>query len=309
MDASKPALAAPLPPVRLAWGGMSPTSAAILTMAATGVLDLCWASRLPLTFSGWSWPVLAILGLLGLSLFYRVLRPVPVLSELPAYAAHWIALSIVGGIGTYYASAAAMPLADPALAAFDALVGFDWVTWVQAVRSLPVLNWLLRAAYDSLMPQIIVTLALIACSGTQGRNAEFLLAAAVGLLLTVIISAWMPALGPWEHFGTGALNPSDTAYVPHVMAMRQGGQAAFDLAKLEGIVCFPSFHTVMALLLVHAHRGLRWSRLPFAALNLLMLLSIPSEGGHYLADMAAGALIAALTLAAVRAPWPGGQRA
>lgn len=301
MKASHPDLAATPVPLRLAWGGVGPTGAAVCAMAALGLLDLAWASRIPLSFTGWSRPLLAILGLLGLSLFYRALRPVQILSELPLYAALWVALCLVGGIGTYYASAAGMPLADATFAGLDSLAGFDWVAWTQAVRGLPVLNWVLRAAYDSLMPQIIATLAVLAFMRVHGRNAEFLLAASVSLLLTVVISAWMPALGPWVHYGAGTLNPSDTAYVPHVLAMRQGGEAAFDLAKLEGIVCFPSFHTVLAVLLVHAHRGLRWSRLPFAALNGLMLLSVPSEGGHYLADMAAGALVAALTLAAVRA--------
>ena len=60
---------------------------------------------------------------------------------------------------------------------------------------------------------------------------------------------------------------------------------------MQGIVTFPSYHTVLAILFVYTHRGLRWTFPPVAVLNGLMLAAIPSVGGHYVVDMIGGALV------------------
>ena len=64
---------------------------------------------------------------------------------------------------------------------------------------------------------------------------------------------------------------------------------------LGGIVCFPSYHTVMAVLFTWAHRGMR-SLWPFAALNMVILLAIPTIGDHYFVDVLAGGLVAAIAM-------------
>lgn len=281
----------------LSSAGAAPALSAVLLI---GIIDVTWSTQARASFSGWWIPLLAVLFLLLLSLFYSTVRSIPALAELPMYAALWITFTVVGAISTYLAASAAQPLQDAAFTAFDAGLGFDWVTWSKAIRARPVLNMVLRLAYDSLMPQIIGTIVLFALAKVRGRNEELLLAASVSLLLTSAVSGFLPALGPWVHYGYGALDGNDTAYVPHVQALRDGISLAFVLSQVQGIVCFPSYHTVLAVLLVHAHRGLRWSLPLVGSLNALMLLSIPSEGGHYLSDMVAGAVVALLTLAVVR---------
>ncbi len=71
------------------------------------------------------------------------------------------------------------------------------------------------------------------------------------------------------------------------------------LARLQGVVTFPSYHTVLAILFAYAHRG-RWSFPIFLLINCLMIASIPSEGGHYLSDVLAGAGLAVVAIAAAR---------
>ena len=84
--------------------------------------------------------------------------------------------------------------------------------------------------------------------------------------------------------------------VDALVAIRNG-TAVVDLTQLKGIISFPSFHAVMAVLLTRIHRGSRllW---PMAALNAVMLLSVLSEGGHYLVDAIAGAAIAGIAILA-----------
>lgn len=318
-DVHAPGSAVTVPPVPAVPAASRLLRGARLGAATGGVLlfvafDLACVPCTPFSVTGWGKPTLVVAVLLALALFYRAVRPKPPLAELPAYGALWVVLSASGVICTYCAARLALPLQDAALASFDAWAGFDWVAWTQAVRARPVLNLVLRLAYDSLTLQIPGTLVLLALARVRGRNEELLLATVVSLLLTVAVAALLPAAGPWKHFGYGALEPAGSPYLPsgalalpHFLELRRGAEAAFALEEMQGIITFPSFHTVLAVLFVHAHRGLRWSLPPVAALNALMLASVPSEGGHYLADMAAGGVIAVATLVFVRAVLRRGQ--
>jgi membrane-associated phospholipid phosphatase len=57
----------------------------------------------------------------------------------------------------------------------------------------------------------------------------------------------------------------------------------------------------MAVLLTYGFRGTGLIGRLIAVLNALMLLSLPSIGGHYLIDMIAGAVLALVAIAAYRA--------
>ena len=86
----------------------------------------------------------------------------------------------------------------------------------------------------------------------------------------------------------------------HFTLLRAGGLPVIDLDAMQGLISMPSYHCVMSLLLIHAMRrsGLL---LPVAAVvNLIVILSTPTEGGHYFLDVLAGVLVAAITIAVLR---------
>ncbi len=85
------------------------------------------------------------------------------------------------------------------------------------------------------------------------------------------------------------------------MALREGTLVQIALENMQGIITFPSYHTVLAVLLVYVYRGQGRIFLGVVILNILMLLSIPVYGSHYFGDMLAGALIALLSICLVRA--------
>jgi hypothetical protein len=266
----------------------------ILFMAAT---DWIWSHGVGLRFTGWVPAIAAVLLLSGIHIVYRVLRHAPPLAELALYAGLWVAFTATGCILTYLAAAVGRPLADQVFTSIDASIGFDWVAWANLVRAHPALAGLLRVAYGSLMPQIVCSLVIFSFARATGRNAELLMGAIVALLITCSLSVLLPALGPWPHFGSSNRSAGDLAYLSDVMTLRQSTPASFSLPRMQGIVCFPSYHTVLAILLVYVHRGLRWSFPLLLVLNGLMLFSIPSEGGHYLADMLGGAATAVCAIA------------
>jgi membrane-associated phospholipid phosphatase len=57
-------------------------------------------------------------------------------------------------------------------------------------------------------------------------------------------------------------------------------------------VAFPSFHTAFAIICVYTVRHSLPALFGVGALNVLMLLSIPTFGGHYLTDMIGGGVVA-----------------
>ena len=83
----------------------------------------------------------------------------------------------------------------------------------------------------------------------------------------------------------------DIASLSHFEALRDGRLRDIPLREMQGLISIPSLHTVLAVLLVHAMRGT--VLLPaFVVLDAAMIVSTPIDGGHYLVDVLAGALLA-----------------
>jgi len=77
--------------------------------------------------------------------------------------------------------------------------------------------------------------------------------------------------------------------------------------EFQGLITMPSYHTVLAILIIYVYRGCGRLFTLALAFNGLMLLSLPSEGGHYVIDVIAGIAVVAVTIAvisaAARMPW------
>ena len=193
---------------------------------------------------------------------------------------------------TYLAAAAGYPLVDGALTRFDSALGFDWYAEANWVASHPAVDWLLRHAYFSLYYQGALVLVIGSLSRPGDRNGEIIWLFCISLALTCAIFVFTPALGHVAHIGTG--------WMTTLMMIRSGEWTALDFSHVEGIISFPSFHTTLAILLVYAVRQHRWALAALVPLNMLLIVATLSVGGHYLVDVAAGAAVAAVSIAATR---------
>jgi membrane-associated phospholipid phosphatase len=63
-----------------------------------------------------------------------------------------------------------------------------------------------------------------------------------------------------------------------------------------GVVCFPSFHVIWAILCGRALWNFRVARIPLTVLCGMIVASTLTTGWHYLTDVVAGVVIAAFTL-------------
>jgi hypothetical protein len=198
--------------------------------------------------------------------------------------------------GTYLAAAAGshFPLLDKHLELIDAIMfGANWEMISQWIKERPTLEIILSRAYFSLPIQIIVLLLIGSHKHPGERNSEFMWTYMVSAIITTIIFVFTPAIGKIGHVG---LN-----YVEIITSLRSGTLKNFSYVGGEGIVTFPSFHTTFAILFVYAsYRASKLSLIFFAPLNIVMLVSIPPIGGHYITDLFGGAAVAILSIAFVR---------
>ena len=213
-----------------------------------------------------------------------------------------IVVCIMGaGVGflSYLTAMADAPLRDRELLAFDRALGFDWSAVMHALDQWPGLASLLELAYQTHTAQIACIVMFLALRNRPKDLDAFLLAFLIAGALTTTISALVPALGPASLLGNqDFLNLKLTGATPaDVLAqLRAGSTRIIDLDHMAGIVTFPSFHTAIALLVVHAVRRDWWLLGPVAGLDALMLASTITEGGHYVVDVLAGG---AITIVAV----------
>ena len=202
---------------------------------------------------------------------------------------------VAGALASYPMAAASSGFADVKLEQIDRLLGFNWIAWYDVVAAHPILQWGGSLAYQSIYLSPLLLLCSFAHSGrkveARGLIAAFWLAAAI----TLLVFNMMPARGPLAFLWHGPIPymPASELYQAQLIpVLRDHYMHEIALGSLRGLVCAPSFHTTGAVLFIlfARHAGaLRW---PLTILNLLMLLSTPVEGTHYLVDMLAGAVVA-----------------
>lgn len=210
-----------------------------------------------------------------------------------------------GAAGTYAAVALGLPLADHQFAAIDAALGFDWQWYFAWSASSPLLASALRAAYNSSLAQIIAACILLAVTGRNVRLAGFLWLFILIGSATTVLSALFPAVGavifhnPLPSLRVAIGEDAGVWHITQFQGLRDGTLRVIDFAKVEGVVTFPSFHTSLAVICSWAFWPFRLLRWPLLILNIVVIASTPSIGGHYFIDTIAGGILAWLAILAL----------
>ncbi len=203
-----------------------------------------------------------------------------------------LAFAQVGSYLTYGATAASpFPMADALLDRADALLGFDWPAWFSWVHAHPIVHIVLSKAYASIPMQLLLLLVYFSFADAE-RVDELVLATILAVLIIVPGMILLPAIGEWSQHGVG-IEP----WRADILALRS--HMMLTVSRTQGIVAFPSFHTVAAVLLANMARARKWF-LPVLALNVLMIVSVMSEGAHFAVDMLSGLAVAWVAIAASR---------
>lgn len=185
-----------------------------------------------------------------------------------------------------------LPLIDRALNRADHLLGFDWSSASDWVARHVMLDREFTRAYYSFLWQAPFVLLFGSYARPGERNAEAIWLYVVSVLACVILSGALPAIGEPGVIGM--------KHIEELRAIRSGHWTVMS-ANGGGIVTFPSVHAVLAVIYIYCGRHRIWALLVLAPLNLLMLASTPTVGGHYLVDVLAGIAIAFASIGLARA--------
>jgi hypothetical protein len=217
--------------------------------------------------------------------------------------AQLIAFSAVAAPLSYVAATASLPLQDTALAGLDRMLGFDWRGLLAVMGGRLRFFQLMHITYLSLIPQTIATVLLLGFTGRLAWLRAYMLAFIFAALVTIAVSALLPAKGAWLYYGitdaAGALPISHTSW-PVFFGLRDGSFRLLMGAGSEGVITFPSLHAALAVILIVALWPVPIARWIAAAVNSLMLMATPIDGSHYFIDVLAGIAIALLSFAAAR---------
>ncbi|WP_342361255.1 phosphatase PAP2 family protein [Terrarubrum flagellatum] len=230
------------------------------------------------------------------SCVYGVFRPDPRLSRLLRGVPEIVLTTYFGGALSYAATAAGLPLWDATFARWDSALGLDWVSLLKFYEAHPRFYAVLACTYYSMLPQIALLLLALATMRAFLRLDAFIFSFGLAAIVTMAIATLMPSVcaGEFHAASTGSLlniRPN-WDFAQSVHELRAGSLTSVKMAEAKGLVSFPSFHAICAILITIAFWRVPYLRWAALVLNLAMLAATPIEGGHYFVDLIAGAVIA-----------------
>lgn len=206
-----------------------------------------------------------------------------------------------GNVLNYLAHGLDFPWADAGLAKIEMAMGFDWVAHLAWFNDHQLIADFLLVSYSMLQTLAALTIISLLFIGELEKLREFLITSAIALLITTAIGAVFPAGGTYHYYQPAAalqsniFTQSGHFFLAHLIPVHDGTMKLIMLDYVVGLITFPSFHMVMAILMAWATR--RTLVFPvFAAFSFTMALATPVFGGHYLPDMIGGGFVAALAV-------------
>jgi hypothetical protein len=238
-----------------------------------------------------------------LGVFYERVRGDANLSAMLFGTAFLCAFSPSLDILNYFLLTVAGPRADVFLAHLDRAMGFDWPSLMLWVAVHPALDGVLHVAYDSSLAQIALLVICLAWTARPRAIYSLCIALAAGGMTAVAIWTIAPSFGAFSVYRLPAAAAAhmplalDGKYADQLIALLQHGPDRIAPDQLRGLIGFPSFHSVLAILAMWYAWPLRTLRWPALALNTLVLISTPIQGGHHLVDVFGGLVLAAASIA------------
>lgn len=269
--------------------------AAVFALGApfTGV-RVDWMTFLPIYLSS------ALL--IGVGVAYRLLGRDEGIAAATLVAAQIALYAHVVVLNNYLGLELRRPLIDTQLAAIDRALGMDWWAYVTWVKSNPYVARFLTLAYFSSLPQVVVAVLILGFNRRFERLDRFALAFMFSSALTIATWSVFPSFGALPlHYAQGLPDPTFSLAMSKrealtLLSLHAGPTPTLRMEEMLGLIGCPSFHTALAMLSIYALWGMRWVGKAAVALNLVVFVSIPADGGHHFIDVGVGAAITALSI-------------
>ncbi len=207
--------------------------------------------------------------------------------------AQFTTLAAISGLLIYLAavSGSRFPMRDDELKYFDSLLGFDWYSVYFWLSRHPILDDILAIIYGTVYFQVLFIIIFNSIFNPGHCNAEFITLSFISIVITSFLFSFVPAAGMIGKF--------DMDFLIRLWDIRNGS-TVMSYSCTSSMISFPSFHTVIAILIPYSLRHHHWCLIPVLLINVVMLVAISPDGGHYIADILAGAAVAVTSILMVR---------
>jgi hypothetical protein len=247
-----------------------------------------------------------VAGVVAVEVLARLLPPLAIVDAVQtiAHGLLFLVLTCLGAVLAAYAMQRfAFPLQDRLFEHVDLAFGLSWADYAHWVDRHLGVQRVFHVAYDSIQIQIVLPLMVLAFANRQNDVRAYLLAFAIALSTTIVISALLPAAGPiaaldrssFDILGFTGATPLD-----HLSRLRAVGPLILTEPP-GGIATFPSFHATVAVLTPLTLRKHRRILLVLLVLDAAMLGGTITEGAHYFCDVMAGIAMAFFAYGLARA--------
>lgn len=182
---------------------------------------------------------------------------------------------------------------DPALARWDARLGWDTVAVLHWVAQRPTLRAFLDLCYNSTELQLVLAPFVAALAHDKRRLRVFIYGIVYSSFAGSLIYYFFPSSGP-----AGLFQSLDFLTVQRLTHLKFEQVHNFQpvTTLLGGLIAFPSFHVTWSVLVAYAAQPRKYIFLMFLVLNVLVISSTVLLGWHYLVDVPAGIALASLSL-------------
>ena len=183
------------------------------------------------------------------------------------------------------------PLQDVRLAQIDHIFGVH-IPNITRWASCHQLGKLANRCYPLLIPLLPISFLLPALTGRVKQAQRFLLSNLAAFVIGLPLFSLVPAIGPWYIYNTTP-SAAQSLCQSSLLALRHPDSYT---GATSGVVCFPSFHVIWAILCAAALWTYKPLRVPITLLCGLIILSTMTTGWHYFVDVIAGAAVAILSI-------------
>lgn len=262
-------------------------------------LTIVSAQIVGLEFHGRLTPELKTLiaGLICLIVFYRFVRRDHEIVCMVISIGQLVVVMVMGLMLTYVASTVPLPYRDFELHAIDRWLGFERNAYLEFLARNDRLRAILIFSYDTLLPQGLLVLFVLAAVRKVDRLQRYVMAFAIAVTATAAIAIFVPAANAAIYLDkmptdVSALPGGGHSYFPTLEGLRAGTIRSVSFDAMDGLISFPSFHTANAILIVWTLWPVVLLRFMLVPLNALLIASTPLCGAHYVTDVVGGAAVA-----------------
>ena len=274
-------------------------------VAAAASVDVVWGEAGHFDIDAKAYGLLALLSiaLAAGGVFYDRFRKDERLAAMLFGTSFLIGMSAAFSVLNYLLLTVAGARIDAPLAAFDRAIGVDWPALMAAISHYPVANMVLQLCYISVLPQIALLVAALGFKAKPEKIYALCLAVAAGAAISIAVWTFAPSFGAFSVYELPQAVAShlvlalDGHYARELIHLLANGPGRISPSAAQGLIGFPSYHAVLAMLVVWYARELPVLRWVALAINAVVLVATPIQGGHHVVDVLAGFGVAALAIA------------